>query len=190
MINLIPEIKSHFNPLKEPLNCMHSLAFQSEGWFKVELLTLLHRLKQERRVLHFCREVSLESLSIQKITTDRRRIDVVIDTMDGQKHWVELKHWLIGKQKNSTYAPIFYFSDRKDVGIIQDIIKLNATPLTDNQWLMILMTKNPNVEAWNMGLEKFGERFPAYHLTSLTNPADYPDHYFLGLLQVEITSTR
>lgn len=182
MMKLIPEINAHFNSLKESLDCMQNLGFQSEGWFKVELLTLLRRLEQEQRLTNLDREIALSSPSIQ-IEGVRKRIDIGMH-IEGQRHWVELKQWLIGVQGNYTYTPAFYLSDPSSTGIIQDLEKLIVTSPSDYRWLMILLTKNPGINAWNVGLEKFSQKFPLYHLSSLTSPTDYPEHYFLGVLQI------
>jgi hypothetical protein len=182
MMQLIPEINAHFNGLKERLECMETLGFQGEGWFKVELLTLLRRLKQEQKISHFDREIPLELVSLQG-NTIRKRIDLVIDK-DGQRHWIEIKQWLIGAQHRVSYSPTSYFNDPTSVGIIQDVEKLSATPLPDQRWLMILLTKNPGTNAWDIGLEKFSKKFLPYNLLSLTSPTNYPDYYFLGVLQV------
>jgi hypothetical protein len=50
--------------------------------------------------------------------------------------------------------------------------------------LLILMTANPGKKNWADGVRNFNEKFQALHLTPLTEPMEYPEYFFLGLLRV------
>lgn len=175
MIEIMARLKDHFDGLNDRHACFAALGFQSEGWFKGEVLTLLSWLRAEGAVQHFDREIAVEG----------KRIDVMIH-LDGVRHWIELKHWLIGKQKGYTYNPLFYFADRSSVGIVPDVDKLRRPSLSqaDRRWLLLLLTANPGMVPWEMGVTKFNDEFAPRYLASRTRPDEYPGTYFLGLLEV------
>lgn len=96
---------------------------------------------------------------------------------------MELKHWLIGEQKGANYDAGFYFRDPSAVGIKPDIEKLKLAP--GNKYMLILTTGNPGVERWLNGVEQFNRKFAPLDITSLTDPRDFSEHYFLGLLMTK-----
>jgi hypothetical protein len=173
MIELLPRLRAHFDTLEDRLICFTNMGVQVESWFKGELLTLLSSLRAQGRVTDFDREVR----------TQGGRIDLTIGTRTGL-HWVEVKHWLIGKQKGSTYDPAFYFGDLTSVGIAKDVDKLLKVTSPGRLWLLILLTANPGKEPWSAGVAKFNSKFSPRRVDSLTEPGDFPGSYFIGLLEV------
>jgi hypothetical protein len=173
MIELIPRLREHFGRLEDRLVCFSEMGVQVEGWFKGELLTLLSSLRTQGLVADFDREVE----------TRGGRIDLTVK-IEAELHWVEVKHWLIGKQKGSTYDPGFYFGDPSSVGIIKDVDKLLRITSPGRLWLLILLTANPGKEPWSAGVDKFNTKFSPRRMSSLTSPEDFPSSFFLGALEV------
>ncbi len=173
LIQLLPLFKNHFAQLQDRFISFCNNGVQTEAWFKGEMLTLLDRLKNEGQLTGFDREVK----------TEYGRIDLAID-LGAVRHWIELKHWLIGEQKGIKYKSTFYFGDRSSAGIIGDVKKLQSITEPGEHWLLILTTANPGQEAWNSGIDKFNDKFAPEKLVPETNPDDYPKPYFLGLLRV------
>ena len=54
-----------------------------------------------------------------------------------------------------------------------------------SKYLLILTAANPGEKDWSSGVAKFNERFSPLSLEPLTNPADFPRAYYLGLLEVD-----
>lgn len=175
MIEVVRRLKEHFDGLDDRYTCFANLGFQSEGWFKGELLTVLSRLWMDGAVQNLDREITVEG----------KRVDLMIQ-MDGVRHWIELKHWLIGRQKGFIYNPPFYFADRSSVGIVPDVDKLNRPSLSpaDRRWLLLLLTANPSIAPWAAGVARFNDKFAPRRLASRTRPDEYPPTYFLGLLEL------
>jgi len=173
MERLVPHLRDHFDPLQDRLLCFAKYGVQTEGWFKGEMLFFLDKLVERGIVTTFDREVRRETVLVD------------LQVRLNQLHWLELKHWLIGKQKGTTYGASFYFRDRSSVGIIRDVSKLLACPAGDPRWLLILASANPGVEAWRRGVEGFNDKFKPIRVTSHTDPGEFPTSYFLGLLSVD-----
>lgn len=176
MIDVIMGLKQHFDDLQDRLQCFAALGFQGEGWFKGELLTRLVQLQENGSIDDFAREVRVSS----------GRIDVVVN-LNGVRHWIELKNWLIGVQQGTTYGPSFYFSDPTSVGITKDVDKLRALEALEpphRRWLLLLLTANPGVAPWEAGIAKFNAKFAPRQLVPRTHPDQFPQTYFLGLLEV------
>jgi len=171
MIELLPRMKQYFDTTQNRFICFHDMGFQAEGWFKGELLTLFSELQHEGIIQKLEREV--------KVGT--KKVDIRIRLNDTY-HWIELKHWLIGEQKDFTYNTGFYFSDPTSVGITGDVDKLY--PLTGYRWMLLLLTAKPEVQAWEAGVAKFNSRFAPWHLESRTRPDGFSSTYFLGLLEL------
>jgi hypothetical protein len=173
MITLLPHLKQHFDHLQDRLLCFCRAGVQVEGWFKGEMLFLLEEMAARSEIDAFDREVKRPG----------RTMDLYL-TIARQPHWVELKHWLIGYQRRDYWSPNDYFGDRSSVGINPDVEKLKALDASGERWLLILMTANPGPQAWQSGLDKFHAKFAPRELRSHSDPADFPDSYFLGLLEV------
>ncbi|MCK4795352.1 MAG: hypothetical protein KAV87_67105, partial [Desulfobacteraceae bacterium] len=92
--------------------------------------------------------------------------------------WVELKHW-IGYQKQN-WSPSWYFANCAK----PDVEKLLTIPEDGDKFMLVAFTPKPGSKDWNAGVEKFNTKFSPLAVCSLTNPSDYPDYFFLGLLRV------
>src|SRR5438034_9828525 len=77
---------------------------QSEGGFKGEMIVLLDEMKRAGKLAGF--EYGRE----HTVAGTRRKYDFVI-AAEGATHAVEIKAWLIGKQKEDTYDAYWYFTD-------------------------------------------------------------------------------
>jgi len=173
MIELLPVLQRHFDKLQEHLVCFCETGVQVEGWFKGELLTLLSSLRGQELIRDFDREVEIPC----------GNVDLTVRT-ESDLHWIELKHWLIGKQKGITYGPNFYFGDRTSIGAVKDVDKLVSIVSPGRLWLLILLTANPGKDPWLAAVDKFNSKFSPRCLTSQSRPEDFPGTYFLGLLEV------
>ena len=157
------------------LACFRKYGVQVEGWLKGELLYFLDCEKSSSRLRDFDKEVSFGQR--------KKRIDIWLKSENGEEMWVELKHWLIGDRKGMSYDSGFYFRDQTFVGIKPDVEKLQLA--SGHRYLLILTTGNPGLREWTNGVEQFNRKFAPLRISSLTDPRDFPDHYFLGLLMTE-----
>jgi len=176
--DLVSRFRRVLDGKKEILECFCRYGVQVEGWLKGEFLYFLDNEKKEGRIVDFDREVS--------IGVGRKKVDfkVRIPTSSGVLEvWIELKHWLVGVQQGTTYNAGFYFGDR-NMGIKPDAEKLCHVS-TGRKFFLILTTANPGVKDWLTGVAKFNRKFSPINLESLTNPGNFPCHYYLGLLEVK-----
>jgi hypothetical protein len=175
---LVVRFKDNLDSKEKLLECFCKYGVQLEGWLKGELLCFLDNEKATRRLADLNREVSL---GVGKKKVDLR---IEIPTSSGAlEAWIELKHWLIGYQKGSRYNAQFYFKDPSRVGIKTDVTKLSEIS-SGSKFILILSTANPGVDDWATGVDEFNRKFSPLHLKSLTNPAEFPSYYFLGLLKI------
>ncbi len=180
-VNYIQDMVTRFRVIlgahDRHLECFCRYAIQVEGWLKGELLCFLDSEKVAGRLINFDREVQLD--------VGRKKIDFHLEIPAGTAIldvWIELKHWLIGYQKGYKLNAQFYFSDPTSVGIKPDVEKL-AKIKEGSKYLLILTTVNPGEKEWLDGVIGFNKKYPSLLLKSLTNPADFPQSYFLGLLE-------
>jgi len=173
MESLVPHLRAHFDSLQDRMLCFTTQGVQIEGWFKGETLFLLEQLAKQRVVESFDREVPYLG----------KRIDLCV--VSEQRNWIELKHWLVGRQKGTLWGPSNYFRDASSVGIVGDVRKLHSCPVKDCRWLLILAAANPGVDLWEKGVEGFNDKFNPLRVKSHTDPAQFPSSYFLGLLSVQ-----
>jgi len=173
LTDLLPFAKMHFDGVEDRLECFIYSQVQVEGWLKGELLFLLTLLRNNGIIKEFDREIRI----------GRRRIDLSID-LGNSSNYIETKHWLIGEQKGYSYGPSFYFGDPTSVGITKDVDKLLETQEPSNRWMLLLLTANPGSRDWFAGIDKFNEKCHPRQIVSRSNPEDFPDTYFIGLLEV------
>jgi len=174
IVELVPRIASHLAGLPRRLDSFRELEYQSEGWFKTELLLVLLDLKRDGVVDGFDREVSFGT---------RQKVDVAVTTQD-VTNWIELKHWLIGTQRGSRYAARFYFTDSRDSTLMADVRKLAKIEGKSRRWVLALLTTNPGSEDWEAALAAYRARTDAIPLMPRTDPSDFPEAFFLALLEV------
>ena len=76
--------------------------------------------------------------------------------------------------------------DAQKFGIVGDVDKLIRITSVE-KYVLALATKNPECDAegdWIQGVNKFNQKFTPLRIKSLTSPTDFPQSYFLGLLEV------
>lgn len=160
----------------EVLKCFAEQGIQVEGWLKGEILTFLTVEKRAGRIAGFDREAL--------VGNGRRKADVTVDIQEAAERcrlWIELKHYLVGWQKSILYNAFGYFNDPA-AGIKPDIDKLLAIP-SPHRYVLVLMTANPGATDWLAAITRFNQKFqPCLH--ALTDPTDFPDDFFLGLIAV------
>jgi len=170
---LVSRFAEYLRRSEQQLRCFHTYESQVEGWFKGELLCFLDREKRTGRLHDFGREQSDDNES-------RKRTDIVLQFGESSPiSWVELKHW-IGYQNNAPYRPSSYFTNYAR----PDVEKLQLIRKDGDKFMLVPFTPNPSSKEWNAGVEKFNTKFSPLSVCSLTNPDDYPDFFFLGLLHV------
>ena len=70
-------------------------------------------------------------------------------------------------------------------GIYNDVVKLGKITSGD-KYILILTTENPDRGDngdWSKGVDKFNQRFEPLQIRSLTDPSNFPQVHFLGLLE-------
>ncbi len=160
------------------LKCFDQHAVQVESWLKGELLPFFDREKTDGRLVDFNVEVK----------SGTGRVDYLLVLPDGPittEVWIELKHFQIGPQGEQRWIASNYFGN-KSVGIYDDVDKLSKIANGD-KYVLILATKNPEYEEngdWAKGVDRFNKKFTPLQIRSLTDPSDFPQSYFLGLLEV------
>jgi len=182
MKTLVSRFAEYLRRSEQELRCFHQYESQVEGWFKGELFCFLNREKRTGRLHDFEQEKKLY------IGDERNRIQVDIMLQfdkSGSRSlsWVELKHW-IGYQNETPYNPSSYFRVDNDSCIKRDVEKLLTIPKDDDKFMLVPFTPNPGHEDWRAGVNLFNTNFSPLSVRSLTNPGDYPDFFFLGLLHV------
>lgn len=178
LVKIIYLLRNYLDTKKEILTCFCSHGVQLEGWFKGELLFFFSNLKSSKDILDIDREV--------KSPVANNKIDFKLELQtDNQSDtvWIELKHWLIGYQKGYKYNSQFYFGDPTSVGIKSDAEKLTNIK-SNNKYMLIVTTANPGINDWYNGVQKFNNKFSNLKIESLTDPSEFNDFYFLGLLKI------
>jgi hypothetical protein len=174
---LISRLAEYLRMSEQQLRCFHKYESQVEGWFKGELLCFLDRERLEGRLPNFARERQVYYNDTQYIL-----VDTVLQFDEADNNcvcWVELKHW-IGYQKNQNWSPSWYFTNTARPAVE----RLLTIPEPGDKYMLVPFTPNPGSEEWDSGVDKFNGEFPALLVRSLTNPDDYPEFFFLGLLRV------
>jgi hypothetical protein len=102
--------------------------------------------------------------------------------------WIELKHWLIGRQKAGSYNASWYFRQQPHAptGTGPDVDKL-STIANGEKYIVIAATAAPTQDDWQSGLEVFNRRVTengrrVQCLTDVnTYPAGFSSGYFVSL---------
>lgn len=176
LFSLVKRFGESLNLRSSVLKCIAEQGVQVEGWLKGEILGFLTEEKNAERILDFDREA--------RIGIGRRRADLVVwFDADGDRCpvWIELKHYLIGFQKGIFYDAYGYFNDPKR-GIKPDIEKLRAIA-SPYRFMLVLTTASPKSTDWQTAIMHFNNKFHR-DIWSMTDPKDYPDSHFLGLIDV------
>jgi hypothetical protein len=159
---------------EDMLRCFSNLGVQVEGWLKAEILFQLERKMQEGLIDKFDREV--------RVGRTRRKLDLLV-SVQGIVYVLELKHWLIGQQRGQQW------NSRQHFNAAAKQLERQASDLSrfrGEGYFLILTTRNPGESDWSRGLQYIQERLRRRHISlqSITEPQQFPEHYFLGLLKV------
>lgn len=177
MRTLVSRFAEYLRRSEQQLRSFPENKIKVEGWFKGELICFLDREKREGRLHDFRKEESGDD-------ENRKRIDIVLQFGSSPVSWVELKHWHIGTPNDANFGCRWYFTiANHDSGVNCNVRRLRKIPNGD-KFMLVLLTANPCSEDWNSGVEAFNARFSPPSVRSLTNPDDYPEYFFLGLLHV------
>lgn len=185
MILLVSRLAEYLRTSEQQLQCFPKYESQLEGWFKGELLYFLDREKREGRLPDRKREnvVYFDDNPMNAKKRPKCLVDVVLQfdkTDSGRVSWVELKHWRMWYQKNKPYGSINWYFKNSAKPNVEKLLKIRKD---GEKFMLILLTENPGFKKWNVGVEKFNKSSPVA-VCPLTNPGDYPDYFFLGLLYV------
>jgi len=172
---LVSRFAEYLRRSEQQLRCFHKYESQVEGWFKGELLCFLDQEKLASRLFDFGRERKDHG------GYNGMKVDIMLKYDNMPPSWVELKHW-IGYQNETTYKPSSYFMNNDFVKPVVE--RLLTIPGNGDKFMLVPFTPNPGSEDWNSGVKKFNNKFSHLSVCSLTNPGDYPDYFFLGLLHV------
>ncbi len=175
MKTLVSRFAEYLKKSERQLGCFHKYQSQVEGWFKGELLCFLDREKRTGRLFDFGRERQDHG------GYNGMKVDIMLKFDNMPPSWVELKHW-IGYQNETPYNPSSYFMTTTCVKPVVE--RLLTIPENSDKFMLVPFTPNPGSKGWNSGIEAFNTRFTSLSVRSLTNPDDYPEYFFLGLLHV------
>ncbi len=171
---VVQRLRRHFARLDRRLKCFLKYEYQAEGWMKAEFLYLLDEMKKQGIVQRIERE--------KRCGRGRKKVDVVFE-MRGIRHWVELKHWLIGPQKGQVWKLPAYFD-----GLEEDAKKLRSVlGAHDRGWILSLCTANPQTAAWRMAVKNFNVDNKSFRMIRRSAPNQYPSSHFLGLMECRST---
>lgn len=166
---IFEEMKKHVLSHSDQFECFIKYEFQSEGWLKTELLILLDSLYGKGNIGKPDREVKAKGLS---------KIDLLVN-INNEKHYVELKHYYVGKQKGQRWRVIDFIDDLE-----AECGKFKAVGAGDKAWIFALCTINPGNDDWQKSIDRFNNSNNPVRLYSKTNPDDFPENYFIGILNV------
>ena len=120
--NLIIGFYNELTGKKHDYLCLFSkLQIQIEGWFRGEFMNFL-----ENNGI----KMTTENREVKISDHDKRKVDIKIK-LNNEWYWIELKHILVGYQKDSPFPLSFYFY--KDTYIYSDIKKLTSIDNTDKK---------------------------------------------------------
>ena len=180
---LVSRFAKYLGKSEQQLRCFHKYRSQVEGWFKGELICFLDQEKRAGRLPNFERE-RLVRVGDRRIRQNKIDIALQFDNLGSGISWVELKHWL-SYETRTYYGCDWYFNTARHSSCVKpDAEKLLRIPEDGDKFMLVLCTDNPNSKGWYSGIEIFNTRFSPLSVRSLTNPSDYPDFFFLGLLHV------
>jgi len=171
---------------EQQLRCFHKpeSQVQVEGWFKGEILYFLDQEKSAGKLPDF----KPEEMLYVPVGDECKRINVDISLQfKSGSAWVELKHWhsYLTKKPKTYYGCDWYFTTANHSSCVKPAAeKLLTIREKGNKFMLVLCTDKPSSEGWNFGVKKFNDKFSPLSVCSLTNPGDYPEYFFLGLLRV------
>ena len=175
MKTLVSRLAEYLRRSEQQLKSFHKYESQVEGWFKGELLCFLDREKREGRLHDFGLERQDHG------GCNGMRVDIMLKFDNTYPSWVELKHLI-----KANFAPSQYFTLSKDRSDSYAYCVKRLLTISENsdKFMLVLFTPNPDSQKWNNCVWEFNNKFSPLSVRSLTNPGDYPEYFFLGLLHV------
>ncbi len=162
-------LRDHLRSRSDQLACFAKYEFQAEAWLKAEWIRVLDGLKTQGRIRDLDREIRVGT----------KMIDLAVDLENG-RHWIELKHWFLGRQKGQLWRPRDFILELES-----EFHKFEAVEAFDRAWIAALCTNNPGPNAWKGALEEFHRKNAPWALEPVHDRTVYPSYWFLGLLRVK-----
>jgi len=175
---LVSMLAEYLRRSEQQLRCFHTYESQVEGWFKGELLCFLDREKREGRLHDFGLERQDHG------GCNGMRVDIILKFDNTYPSWVELKHLTKAHFKPSQYFTLSEGQGERSDSCAYCVRRLRTIPEYNDKFMLVLFTPNPGLKRWNDGVNGFNNNGANGYIDSLTNPDDYPDFFFLGLLHV------
>jgi len=150
-----------------------------EGWFKAELIFLLNRLLQQKKIDEFKREPKIDT------SAGRKQIDFIIK-LNGELHLCELKALCISQAAGTPRNLHFYFRE-DNVGLIKDFRKLESLPYK-NKWVIGFIYPKPNHNQWKEELSLLPNDLK--HWKCITDPSEFEDFLFISICRPEKCEIR
>ena len=163
-------LRQHLRANLNQLECFGKYEFQAESWLKAEWVAILDDLETQGQIYDLDREVKSKG---------QKRIDLAVDRHGG-RHWIELKHWYLGKQKDNLWRPVDFIFELE-----AECKKFEEVQAGDRAWIAALCTTNPGSSDWSNAIQQFNEENAPWELRSIDDPEQYPPTYFLGVLHVQ-----
>lgn len=160
-------LHDHLRSRSDQLACFGKYEFQAEAWLKAEWIRVLDEMKTQGSIRALDREVKVNN---------KKLIDLAVDLDDG-RHWIELKHWFLGRQKGQVWRPRDFMPELES-----EFEKFKTVKAGDRVWIATLCTTNPGTDAWASALNEFNREKSPWEVEPIDSPADYPPSYFLGVL--------
>ena len=137
--------------------------FRLRGWLKGEMLFFLGSEVKRKIIGDFDREVRIKD----PLSSGRQHIidlKIVGKSLDPHEiAYVELKHWLVGYQRNTRWYAHTYLSDNSSVGISLDAKRLKHISKVPN-YIFILATANPGIDDWLKGIDIFNSKYAPFKI--------------------------
>ena len=160
------------------LRCFSQYEFQSEGWLKGECIALLDDMKNKHQILNFDREFSF----------GKKKIDLTITDLSNGLHYLELKHWYIGKQKGHIWD-----TKSQITGLEDEFEKFKKTSAETWAWVIVLCSFGFNPEDfkmnakenWEDGIKQFNKEYAPWRLEQHKDSEFLFPFCFLGILHAK-----
>ena len=176
MNRIITSIQQHFLGLEDRLRAFTKQGVQVEGWFKGEMLCLLDVLKQTKSIYNFDREVTYGQ--------SRRKADFGVQIRPREPMAAcELKAWLVGQQKGVEWGVTDFVRESASASIVGDLKKLK-TWKKGKRFFCAFCYANPGQAQWDLAMHSLRENYPQFRIRVHTSPHDFPDYFFIGLVEL------
>ena len=170
MDKVLKEIDKWFLSKSLEIEVFASHDTRLEGWFKGEMLVLLHRLKVDNLINVFEREFSFYH------NGKRHQVDFRLQ-LGSTYHLVELKAPCISQARGTPRNLNFYFRE-DNVGLLKDFRKLDLAAGIE-KWVLAFIYPTPSPQAWAQALARLPIDLTHWHC--VTEPGEYPNHIFVSL---------